>query len=421
MPGKQIALISTLDTKAAETAYLARLISLRGYSPVIIDTGSRIRTAIPEIPAVDYPNRVVAAAAGEDLERLKDSTIKRDDLMMIMARGATAIIHDRYVAGQLDGIIGIGGNQGSSIAAMAMRTLPIGFPKMLVSTVASGNIRPYIGYSDIAVVFSVSDLVGGPNPVSRSILSNALAAVIGMIETGEKVCTLAAEKTIALTALGNTEDSASRIFTALRRQGYEVITFHASGAGGSAMEDLIEQGMFGGVIDLTPHEIAEEIAAVGSYVPIRPGRLTAAGKKGIPQVVSLGGMEYYCGGPKDSLPLDHQKNRIIYMHNPLNANVKLTHEELEKAALLMASRLNESRGKLRVLIPLRGWSVYGKPDGPFYDPPGTELFLKMLYKNLNTKICSIQEIDAHINDAAFSDACVKAFLEIIQTQGEVKS
>jgi uncharacterized protein (UPF0261 family) len=413
MTGKQIALISTLDTKAAEAACLVQLISLRGYRPVIIDAGSRIQPMIPEMPVVDYPNHAVAAAAGEDLERLKNSTIKRDDLMAIMARGATAIVRDRYDAGQLDGIIGIGGNQGSSIAAMAMRTLPIGFPKLLVSTVASGNIRPYIGYSDIAVIFSVSDLVGGPNPVSRSILSNALAAVIGMIEAGERVRASAPERTIALTALGNTEASASRIFTSLRRQGYEVITFHASGAGGSAMEELIEQGVFGGVIDLTPHEIAEEIAFVGSYVPIRPDRLTAAGKKGIPQVVSLGGMEYYCGGPKESLPLSHQKKRTIYMHNPLNANVKLTHEELKKTALLMASRLNESCGKVRVLIPLRGWSVYGKPDGPFYDPPGTKLFLKTLYKNLNTKICFVQEIDAHINDEDFSDACVKALLEII--------
>jgi uncharacterized protein (UPF0261 family) len=366
----------------------------------------------------DVSNRDLAAAGDGNLDVMADRDFPRDRCMEIMARGAGKILQRLFTEGKLEGVIGIGGNQSSSIAAAAMRELPIGFPKYLVSTVASGNIRPYIGYTDIVVVFSVSDLVGGPNPVSRSVLTNAASAIIGMAEFGEGVKNFLPEKTIALTALGNTETSAHRIFNALTARGYEVITFHASGAGGSAMEDLIEKGVFGGVIDLTPHELVEEVAGVGSYVPIKPDRLSAAGKRGIPQVVSMGGLEYYCAGSWDSLLPDHRKTRKIYMHNPLNANVKLSREEMEKTGALMALRLNQSKGPVCILIPLRGWSVYGSPGGPFYDPEGNEIFLKSLYAKLNTTIVSVQEIDAHINDDAFSSACIKALLEMMKIQRE---
>jgi len=291
-----------------------------------------------------------------------------------------------------------------------MRGLPIGFPKYLVSTIASGNIRPYIAYTDIVVTFSIADLVGGPNPISRSILSNAAAAVIGMAESGERIKSSQPEKTIALTALGNTEAAANRIFQTLRALGYEVITFHASGAGGSAMEELIEQGVFGGLVDLTPHEIAEEIAGVGSYIPIRPERMSAAGKQGIPQVISLGGLEYFCAGTRESLPASHQQ-RKIYMHNPLNANVKLTHVEMSSAAELMAQRLNKAKGPVQILVPLRGWSIYGAQGGVFYDPEANSIFLKTLYDKLDSQKITVQEADAHINDESFADMCAAAIHE----------
>jgi uncharacterized protein (UPF0261 family) len=408
MTDKYIALISTMDTKARESAYMAELIQKRGRRVLTIDVGTMPHKEF----SADVSNRALAAAGGGNLDVMADRDFPRDRCMEIMARGAGKILQQLFAEGKLEGVIGMGGNQGSSIAAAAMRGLPIGFPKYLVSTVASGNIRPYIGYTDIAVVFSVSDLVGGPNPVSRSILTNAVSAIIGMAEFGEGVKNSRPEKTIALTALGNTEASAHRIFNALTDRGYEVITFHASGAGGSAMEDLIEKGVFGGVIDLTPHELAEEVAGVGSYVPIKPGRLSAAGKRGIPQVVSMGGLEYYCGGSFSSLPEDHRKNRKVYMHNSLNANVKLSHEEMEKTGALMAERINQGKGQVRILIPIRGWSGYGSPGGPFYDPPANALLLKSLYKTLESGKAKIQEVDANINDDSFADACASAMLEL---------
>ena len=410
---KQIAIITTMDTKAPEAVFIADFIRQRGHEALLIDAGP---LSGPEIKA-DFSNKDVAAAANSDLPRLLKS--RRDEIMAAMAMGVGKILLKLYAEGKLDGVIGIGGNQGSSIAATAMRGLPIGFAKSLVSTVASGNIRPYIAYSDISVTFSVSDLVGGPNPVSRSILSNAAAAVMGMAEMGEGVRNSRPEKTVALTALGNTEASASRIFRILRSEGCEVITFHASGAGGSAMEDLIEQGIFGALVDLTPHEIAEEIAGVGTYKPIRPGRMGAAGKAGIPQLVSVGGLEYFCAGARESLPPSHRR-RKIYMHNPLNANVKLTRGEMAATAALMAERLNLAKGPVRILIPLKGWSVYGAKGGPFYDPKGNALFIETLHEKISAPNIQIQEVDAHINDEAFADLCARTILESMQTVKGVK-
>ena len=403
---KSIAVMCTMDTKAAEAGFLVERIKNRSHDVIVIDVGplSRIKC--------DFSSLDVARVAGEDLDSLVKNN-QRDLCMAVMARGAGIILKQLYDEKKLDGVIGIGGNQGSSIAATAMRVLPIGFPKSLVSTVASGNIRPYIGYTDIAVTFSVSDLVGGANPVSRSVLANAAAALVGMAESGEKVENSRPEKTVALTALGNTEASANRIWNGLVSHGYEVITFHASGAGSSAMEDLVEKGVFGAVVDLTPHEIAEEIAGVGAYRPIKPGRLTAAGRLGIPQLVSLGGLEYYCGGARDSLPPSHKKRKIL-MHNPLNANVKLTRKEMAAAGLLMAERLNEATGPVKILVPLKGWSVYGTKGGPFYDPPSNAGFLKCLYAKLKSGII-VEEVDAHINDEIFSTICINSILSLIKS------
>jgi uncharacterized protein (UPF0261 family) len=238
MTKKYIALISTMDTKARESAYMAELIKERGHQALTIDVGTRPHKEF----AADVSNRELAAAGGGNLDAMTDKDFPRDRCMEVMALGSGKILQRLFAEGKLEGVIGIGGNQGSSIAAAAMRGLPIGFPKYLVSTVASGNIRPYIGYTDIVVVFSVSDLVGGLNPVSRSILTNAVSAIIGMAEFGGGVKNSRPEKTIALTALGNTEVSAHRIFNTLTARGYEVITFHASGAGGSAMEDSDRKG-----------------------------------------------------------------------------------------------------------------------------------------------------------------------------------
>ncbi len=407
-----IAILATLDTKGQEVAHMKHLLETQGHAAIIIDVGP---LGPPGVPA-DISNEEIARRAGWELPNLI-KTGERDNIMKEMGKGGTALLLQLYEEQKIDGVIGIGGNQGSAIASTAMRALPFGFPKYLVSTVASGNIRPYIGHKDIGVVFSVGDFLGGPNPVTRPVLANAVAAMMGMVERCKADMRDKIEprgRAVAVTALGNTEPAVNLAVKRLRENGFQVIPFHASGAGGSAMEELIEQGGIHGVLDLTPHELTEEVVGAGAYIPVKPGRLRGAGAKGIPQVVSTGGMEYLCFGPRESIPLRLRK-RKIYMHNPLNANVKVSRNEMAQVGKIMAERLNEARGMTAVLIPLRGWSIYGAKGGPLYDEVGYTNFLKALKNRLRADI-GLEEVDAHINDVPFVDRCVKQLVKFMNEE-----
>jgi len=324
------------------------------------------------------------------------------------------VLKRQYWHGKLKGVLGIGGNQGTAIASIGMRALPIGFPKYLISTVASGNIRPFVGAKDIAMVFSVSDLVGGPNVVTRSVLANAAAAVMGMADAGESLKSPKDQKLIAISALGNTEEAVNHAMTRLKEAGFQVIAFHASGAGGSAMEELVERGIVDGVLDLTPHELTEEVIGQGAYVPVNSGRMEAAVRKGIPLVVATGGMEYVCFGPRNSIPRD-MLNRKILMHNPYNANVIITHDELQEVAAVLAERLNKAGGKTALFVPTGGWSKYGSPGGVFYDPEGLEKFLQALRSDLDPKV-RLEVPPGNINDEGFVDLCVDAMIEFMKEE-----
>lgn len=407
MPDKVIALISTLDTKIESVAYMAAVIREQGCLPLLIDVGALSGPGIKS----DYSNADVVSRSGMDLATLIEAG-KRDAVMSAMGKGAGILLQELLHSKRLDGVIGIGGNQGTAIAAMAMRSLPFGLPKYLVSTVASGNMRPYIGHKDISVVFSVADLVGKPNTVTRAILGNAVSAVTGMVRHGPDMARNQNLKAVALSALGNTEPAAHRISELLIKAGYEVITFHASGAGGSAMEELIADGVFSGLIDLTPHELSEEIVGKGAYVPVIPGRMTAAAKAGIAQVVSTGALEYLCFGPRDSIPPE-MRRRKIYMHNPYNANVKVTQQEMAVIGREMAARLNTASGPVAVLVPSQGWSSYGSEGGYLYDPKGYQNLLAGLKKDLKPDI-SYAEIDLHINDEPFAELCVNTLLHMLE-------
>lgn len=408
---RNIAILATLDTKGSEAASLRDLLRTLGYSATLIDIGP----LGPPLVQPDIANDEVARQGGEELSALI-GTGERDRIMVTMGKGALKLLSLLYVQGKISGVIGLGGNQGTAVASMAMRALPFGFPKLLVSTVASGNIRPYIGERDIAMTFSVADFLGGLNPVTASILANAAAAVAGMAEHGHGIVREPGRRTIALTALGNTEPAASRAIAALRAKSFEVIPFHASGAGGSAMEGLIAEGLIHGVLDLTPHELAEEVVGAGAYQPVNPGRLKAAGSRGIPQVVSTGGLEYLCFGPRESIPLRLRRRKTV-MHNPFNANVKLSRREMAAVGGVMAERLNASAGPAAVLIPLKGWSVYGAPGGVLYDGAGNRMLQEALRDHLRKDI-EMTEIDAHINDACFVDACVDKLVTFMEQDKE---
>ena len=391
---RNIAILGTLDTKGSEVVFMRQLVEDRGYSATVIDLAPLDHAPIPGLPS-------------EEVFRWKapGPSSEKEKIMEAMGAWATERLLSLYREGKIDGVIGLGGNQGSAVASMAMRGLPFGFPKYLVSTVASGNIRPYVGCKDIGVIFSVGDFLGGPNAVTRSILCNAVSAVIGMVEHGEKVTVDPAKRTIAITALGNTEPAVRKAVRFFQEKGFQAIPFHASGAGGSAMEELIEEGIVDGVLDLTPHELTEEVVGAGAYLPVKPGRLKAAGAKAIPQVISTGGMEYLCFGPRESIPIK-LRNRKIYMHNPYNANVKVSRREMAVVAETMAERLNGARGPVAIVIPLRGWSIYGAKGGPLHDEAGYRIFLKTLRHHLREGIV-MEEVDAHINDPVFVDRCVR--------------
>lgn len=410
MTKREIAILGTLDTKGEEVAYMKGLIEARGHSAILID----VAPLGPPGVKPDIDNQEVARLAGCELSSLLQ-TGERDRVMEAMGEGAGRSLLNLLQEERLDGVIGIGGNQGSAIASMAMRPLPIGFPKFLVSTVASGDIRPYIGHKDIGVMFSVGDLVGGPNPVTRSVLANAVSGLLGMVEGGERISLRQGERTVAVTALGNTEPAVSRATRLLRERGFEVVAFHASGAGGSAMEELIEAGFINAVLDLTPHEVTEEVVGVGAYVPVRPGRLCAAGLMGIPQVVSTGALEYVCFGPRESIP-PGMRRRKIYMHNPYNGNMRVSGEEMAQVGKVMAERLNEAHGPTAVLVPRRGWSVYGREGGPLHDPRGNKILVKALRRHLKSHI-RYEEIDVHINDPQFADVCVRVLAELVEGMG----
>ncbi len=309
-----IGLVGTLDTKGREIAFLRTCLEERGRSVVVVDVG----LFEPQGVVPDISRHEVAAAGGTDVSTLVQRP--RDEVMATMGRGAGEVLHQLQAEHRMRGVLGLGGNQGTSIVCAAMRQLPLGFPKLVVSTVASGNMRPYIGASDIAMLFSVADLLGGLNPVVDSVLRNAAAAIAGMTAS-LAVAPPTAAPLVAITSLGNTHPAVVRAMELLRLAGFQVAAFHASGACGSAMERLIRAGRVDAVLDLTPHEVTEEVVGVGWYQPVDKGRLTAAGKMGIPQVVAPGGMEYVCFGPRESVPPGFRR-RLTYYHNSLNANVR---------------------------------------------------------------------------------------------------
>jgi uncharacterized protein (UPF0261 family) len=393
------AVLATLDTKAPEAAFVAGLIRARGHRVRVVDVGVLEHCAIqPEVS-----KEQVMEAAGTNPAALMG--IRRDQIMEAMGRGAATILRRFLEAGELDGVLAVGGNQGTAIAAIALEGLPIGLPKVIVSTVASGNIRPYIRHRDVAMIFSVADLLGGPNTITRTVLSNAAGALMGMAEMGIPMGRKTDNPVVAVTALGNTNPVVTRAFALLEGLGYEVVAFHASGACGSAMEELIDEGLIDGVLDLTTHELVGEVLGDDIYAPTQPGRLEAAGRKGIPQVVAPGGLEYFCFGPLETVPSKYL-GRPIHHHNPYNMNVRATREEMVRLGLAIADKLNRARGPVTFLLPLKGWSIVGAPGGVLHDPEANQGFIDALKSRLDPKV-RLVEMDTVINDPSVADRAVE--------------
>jgi uncharacterized protein (UPF0261 family) len=402
MASKTIALVGTLDTKGEEFAFLRDWIESCGLQTLMVDVG--VLGDPPFTP--DVSRAAVAEAANEDLNVL---IVKRDRgrSVQAMAAGAVAIIRRLFEQGTIHGVVSLGGSAGTTIATAAMRALPIGFPKVMVSTLASGDTRPYIGTIDICMMYSVVD-IAGLNAVSRRILSNAASAICGMAAR-EKDALPGERPALAASMFGVTTPCVTAARRRLEEKGYEVTVFHATGSGGQAMEQLIQDGAFQGVLDITTTELADEL--VGGVLSAGPRRLEAAGLKSIPQVVCPGAIDMVNFGPLASVPSRFQ-GRNLYVHNPTVTLMRTTNEECAQLGHITAAKLNSARGPVTVLIPLQGVSAIDKAGEPFYSPEALAAYRRALKETISPTI-KLVEVDAHINDENFAHAATDLLLDSI--------
>jgi uncharacterized protein (UPF0261 family) len=405
---KTILLIATHDTKEDEAGFLKSCIQANGFKVLVMDTG----ILAPPKGKVDIPQNEVADRAGTPLEEALQRGDKRE-CTEIMCQGAARLATELFDQGRIHGVIGIGGAQGTEIASAAMRALPTGVPRLMASTVANGphQFGFYVGTKDLTIMHTVSDLQG-LNFLSKQILQNAAGAICGMVGTYAGQLQNPEGIPVAMSMLGTTTPGALRAKKILEDNGYEVVTFHQNGTGGIAMEDMISEGVFRGVLDLNLHEIGDRHLG-GLHGAIRADRLTAAGAKGLPQVIAPGSGNYTVQGSTETLS-DDMRSRKYFNYNPHLTLVRLRPEELIQVAKEIADKLNQARGPVKVFIPLKGFSFPDREGLSHWEPEGNQAFIDALKEHLNSSIPLI-ELDAHINDADFIDPVIAAFMDMMAT------
>ena len=396
-----IAILGTMDTKGDEHAFVAELIRQRGHSVLVIDVGT---LGEPKLKP-DITREAVAAAAGVDFKTLMAKQ-DRGEAVTAMSRGAPVVLAQLAAEKRIDGVISLGGGGGTAIATAAMRVLPIGFPKLMVSTLASGNVAPYVGVKDIVMFPSVVD-VAGLNRISRQLLARAAGAICGMVEA--PLPTDADKPVIVASQFGNTTPCIEHAKKILEAAGYEVIVFAATGTGGRTMESLIESGMVAGVLDITTTEWADEL--VGGVLTAGPTRMEAAARRGVPAVVSTGCLDMVNFGPPETVPSKFAGRRF-YQHNPQVTLMRTTPEECAQLGRILAEKLNLSTGPVAVLLPLRGGSMISAPGGPFHDSAADAALFKALKSSLRRGI-EVRELDCAINEPLFAEASARMLLRLL--------
>ncbi len=398
-----IAVLGTLDTKGQEHGYVAECIKARGHDVLLIDVGSGDDPTVTP----DWSREQVALAAGLDWEALSKRH-DRGECVSAMSQASQKVVADLVNKGKIDGVISLGGGGGTAIATAAMRCLPVGFPKVMVSTLASGNTAHYIGTKDIVMFPSVVD-VSGLNRISRRVFAQAAGAICGMVEIDVDVS--AARPLIAASMFGNTTECIDRAVPVLEDAGFEVLVFHATGTGGKAMESLIRDGLVEGVLDVTTTEWADEL--VGGVLSAGSQRLDAAAEANIPAVVVPGCLDMVNFGERATLP-EQFSHRNIYIHNPQVTLIRTSVDECRELGRIIAEKVNRYTAPVTVLIPLQGISVISATGGPFYDPEADAALFDSLISHLSPTV-PVQRIDANINDVVFAEACAKALAENIKT------
>ena len=396
-----VALIGTLDTKGAECAWLAEQLDKHGVQALFVDVGSFSASPLANVSSDD-----VIAAADSDAAALRGRR-DRGEMMQVMSVGAARIVRDLAVSGRIHGLLALGGSGGSSVAAAAMQALPVGFPKLLVSTMASGDVKPYVGEVDATLMYSVVD-VAGINSVSSQVFANAAAAIAGMAQAYEdRLAAAPAEHkpVVAVTMFGVTTPAADEARDTLTDLGYEVLVFHATGAGGRAMEKLAESGLLAGVCDLTTTELADDL--VGGVLSAGPRRLEMAGRVGLPQAVSLGALDMVNFGPADTVPPEFA-GRNLFVHNPTVTLMRTTPEEMAELGRRIAAKLAAATGPTELFIPLRGVSAIDVEGAPFRDAEADAALFAELSAGLVGSGVVVHELDQAINDPGFGAAMARA-------------
>ena len=398
-----IAVLGTFDTKGPEHAFLAEVIRSRGHTPLLINVGCLgAPTLTPDVPAEE-----VARRGGDDWRSIlarKD----RGESVSLMGRGAAVLLAELAAAGKIQGVVSLGGGGGTAIATAGMRALPVGFPKVMVSTLASGQTAPYVGVTDITMMPAIVD-VSGVNRVSRTIFNNAAGAICGMVETRARAggAAPAADKPlIAASMFGNTTACVTEAKRILEAAGFEVLVFAATGNGGRAMESLIASGMVAGVLDVTTTEWADEL--VGGVLTAGPTRLDAAAAARVPAIVTPGCLDMVNFGERATVPAKFA-GRNFYQHNAQVTLMRTTPAECVELGRILAEKLNRYQAPVTFLIPRRAISVISAPGKPFHDPAADEALFAAIRAGLRPGIPVI-ELDVEINDPAFSRACADALL-----------
>ncbi|MBI2850228.1 MAG: Tm-1-like ATP-binding domain-containing protein [Chloroflexi bacterium] len=402
---KTIALMGRLDSKGKEYAYVKDIILRRGFEVVVVDTGTR---GAPQFKP-DVSREEVARAAGVEIQNVVDRADETQEIRVMM-EGAAKVAQKLYASGKLDGIMCLGGSRGTAIGTAAMRALPFGIPKVMVSTVASGDVRPYVGTKDITFIHSVTD-INGLNRMTKRLLAYAAGAVTGAV-TADPGIEVSDKPLVAMSVMGGVNRTVFLAQKTLEERGFEVVSFHAVGTGGQAMEETVEQGLIDGVLDLVTHELIDGL--YGGTYNAGPARLETAGKKGIPQVIVPGCLDFIAFSPPEKIP-EAFKGRKVFYHTPEVAIVRANRDEMASAGKTMSEKLNKALGPTAVAIPNKGFSPADRQDRALFDPQADAAFIKALKRNLKPNV-RIVEVDAHINDEVFARQVVDLFYELMKSR-----
>lgn len=400
---KTIVLLGRLDSKGKEYAYVKSQILRGDFDVIVADTGTR---GTPQFKP-DISREEVAQAAGVRIQDVVDPTDENKEIRVMM-EGASKIAQRLRDSGRLDGMMCLGGSRGTAIGTAAMRALPFGIPKVMVSTIASGDMRPYVGTRDITLIHSVTDILG-LNRMTKRLLAYAAGAIMGAVaaDTGFEA---SGRPFIAMSSMGGINRAVFSAQKTLEDKGFEVVAFHTVGTGGRALEEAVDQGLIDGVLDLVTHELTDHL--YGGFCDAGPARLEAAGKKGIPQVVAPGCLDFIVFSPPEKIP-EGLRDRKVYRHTPEVAIIRANKDEMASIGKVMAEKLNRALAPLVVIVPSQGFSPANRRGKPLFDPEADRAFVEVLRQDLKPSV-RLVEVDAHINDELFAKQAVGLLCELMQ-------